>query len=260
MTKGQGCSFLVFVFTTFLFIPAVWAGPTPALLDFNSDMPGLPPATGGIGQPSAYYGAPGTVFVENSFAGMPWQSLTIHSQGLFAGARYDIDSVSSGILRIEATVAFDRPCFGYFLQTSVAQGATLVSRMQVWADGHIRAYNGSFVSLGTYTPNQAFRVRMDVDLDSQTWAGSLDNELNGFADDVTISGLSLANQGLLPHSIGSVHMDLHPYLLGVGSVAYDDVLIQTIPVPVQTIPVPGAMLLGGLGSGLVGWMRRRRCL
>jgi hypothetical protein len=68
---------------------------------------------------------------------------------------------------------------------------------------------------------------MEINMSSKTWSATVDNELNGFADDSVITGLPFANDPSLISGVG----ELTTYLqvmdgLGTASVAFDDLSVS----------------------------------
>jgi len=82
---------------------------------------------------------------------------------------------------------------------------------------------------------------------------------------VTAAGQALGSSALdVIHSNPGSGMDFELSLQGAG-MSFEDMLDTGTPrhdgfSGAMTIPAPGAILLGSIGAGLVGWLRRRRSL
>lgn len=90
------------------------------------------------------------------------------------------------------------------------------------------------------------------------WA---EGELGGSKNDVAKAALNALYGD--PDYSGGIGNASHTYALNLWNIYYDycGVLhVEDKQSQLITIPAPGAILLGGIGVGLVGWLRRRRTL
>ena len=91
--------------------------------------------------------------------------------------------------------------------------------------GEIRAdLDAGDITLGHYAPYQPFRIRMDINLDTMTASVVVDDEMNGFFDDVLYTGLPFADDNEDLQGVTGVYA-----LMGVAetvpvSAAYDDLV------------------------------------
>ena len=121
---------LVFLITCLNLGSPAYAGVLPAHIDFDSDVPGVPPATGGVNEPTAVIIQSGTsVLVQAASNGISTQPVVLDDGGTgnFVTWIYGFGPpVSSDVLRVEATVSFSRLFDGFFLQTTVFPGGGAV--------------------------------------------------------------------------------------------------------------------------------------
>ena len=203
-------------------------GSTPALAQFplfslfDNDPVGLPPSTGGWHQPGDLTVPSGGSITVAPFAGglSPNPVVLSDDDGDYTSVNWYLIQIV-GMVRVEADVTIATPFYGNILQTASPSGAVM-GRFELLPNGTIRdAASGT--PIGTYQAGGKFRLRMDVDPASATWAATIDTEMDGFADDTRVSGLQFMNTGVT--QVGRVLASLNVYGPLPATAVYDNVYI-----------------------------------
>ncbi len=107
------------------------------------------------------------------------------------------------------------------------QGSATVTRLDFTPGNRIIAYG---TQVGMYQANTPFRVRKYVDMDSKTYSVVIDDEMNGFDDDLVYTDIPFTNSGIT--SINRVQASLvaytNPDVISEDRIAYDDIVVKII--------------------------------
>ncbi|MHC4953867.1 MAG: hypothetical protein ACYTGZ_08250 [Planctomycetota bacterium] len=219
--------------------------------NFNSDTVGANPATAGGAPirsgPSSVSEFPdgGSVIVVSSFGSLTDQPVRIRANDLGA-----LSSFGGGNIRFSLSDAgfsgfdsyrFEADILLTDLSGSAGVGAFLdtpIHTIRFENNGDIRVLDPSgSTPIGTYTPGDVFRVRIDVDVLASTWSVSLDgSQVYSAAEASSLAAFRIAHTS--PSSSAT-------------DVYVDNVLIQA------NVPEPGLLTLLGAAAGFALLIRRR---
>jgi len=191
-----------------------------AVSTFEFDAPGGAPSVAGLNQPSALSvpAGGGIIVIEDQLGIEGHSAYVFDDDGEHVDMHWLFTPTFSGVVRTEATLSLSDTMAGYCFQ--VASGLSAVARVRVDFLNNIQV--GAFV-LGEYTPGEPFRVRLDLDMDSNTIAATIDIEMDGFANNSTVSGIPFINPGIGMVDRVLASLNQSGLLVPDAGIAYDDV-------------------------------------
>jgi len=199
--------------------------------DFESYPVGSPPPQTGGNDPTRLILQPdSSALIRNGWLGIPSNSLVLQgTYPSYANVRWSFPAATEGVLRVECVISLQQPANLLLAHTSDENGAsasTVSCRDSgtIWA-GHLTGAQQA----GQYAAGVPFAVRMDFDLAAETFVVSVDNELDGFADDPATAPVPRIN-GHIPF-LGIAHTYAGLVFAGgttSATVAYDYMRVQVL--------------------------------
>jgi hypothetical protein len=142
---------------------------------------------------------------------------------------------------------------------------------EFWVDGNVGAWTGSSGSDGMIAFDKQDAKFVEIDYCSVNPFILVAYDKNGVILDSDTGGANLRFANSNPNGPGTLHVDWN----GIDPIAYvimhdqgdgwvaDNIKTDASGIiinPPTAVPAPGAILLAGMGTGLVSWLRNRRTL
>jgi hypothetical protein len=207
------------------FADPTFASTVPFRTSFGADTTGLPPGTGGAGQPTGVHLAAGaTVLVADELLGLTSKVADLDSpDGGATWLQWNVAPAVSDLgVSIQFSVSFETAYSGVFFDLNGT--SSVIGRLRTTAAGNLQLGDGCAIhTLDSYTPGFPVTVLVHFAPPDSLWA-IVDTEGDGFDDDVPVQTTSCN-----PGNLTGLFAYAWATVAGPARVAFDELVVDWLP-------------------------------